>query len=34
MDIRIQIEAAARVWQVMRRHHALNPQMRRTEVYT
>ena len=34
MDIRIQIEAAIRVWQVMRRHHALNPQMRRTEVYT
>jgi dolichol-phosphate mannosyltransferase len=34
MDIRIQVEAALRVWQVMRRHHALNPQMRRTEVYT
>jgi dolichol-phosphate mannosyltransferase len=34
MDIRIQLEAALRVWQVMRRHHALNPQMRRTEVYT
>jgi len=34
MDIRIQLEAALRVWQVMRRHHALNPEMRRTEVYT
>jgi dolichol-phosphate mannosyltransferase len=33
MDIRIQLEAALRVWQVMRRHHALNPQMRRTEAY-
>lgn len=33
MDIRIQLEAAIRVWQVMRRHHALNPQMRRTEAY-
>ncbi|MBZ0287950.1 MAG: polyprenol monophosphomannose synthase, partial [Anaerolineae bacterium] len=34
MDVRIQMEAALRVWQVMRRHHALNPAMRRTEVYT
>jgi len=34
MDIRIQLEAALRVWQVMRRHRALTPQMRRTEAYT
>lgn len=33
MDLRIQIEAAARVWQVMRRHRALNPEMRRTQAY-
>ena len=34
MDARIQIEAALRVWQVMYRHHALNPQMRRSQVVT
>ncbi len=34
MDIRIQLEAALRVWQVKQRHHTLNPQMRRTEAYT
>lgn len=34
MDMRITLEASLRVWQVMHRHHALNPQMRRTEVYT
>ncbi len=33
MDIRIQIEAAARVWQVMWRHHTLTPQSRRTTAY-
>ncbi len=33
MDIRIQVEAALRVFQVMYRHHALNPQMRRSQVY-
>jgi dolichol-phosphate mannosyltransferase len=34
MDIRIQIEAAVRVWQVMQRHRSLTPQMRRTTAYT
>jgi len=34
MSFMIQIEAAARVWQVMQRHHRLNPQMRRTQVYS
>lgn len=34
MDIRIQIEAAARVWQVMMRHRNLTPQSRRTKAYT
>lgn len=34
MDIRIQIEAAIRVWQVMWRHHNLTPQSRRTKAYT
>ncbi len=34
MDIRIQIEAALRVWEVMRRHHNLTPKARRTTVYT
>ncbi|HEX2906806.1 MAG TPA: polyprenol monophosphomannose synthase [Phototrophicaceae bacterium] len=34
MDIRIQIEAAMRVWQVMLRHRALNPQNRRTQAYS
>jgi dolichol-phosphate mannosyltransferase len=33
MDMRITLEASLRVWQVMLRHHALNPHMRRTEVY-
>lgn len=33
MDIRIQIEAALRVWQVRARHSSLNPSMRRTQVY-
>jgi dolichol-phosphate mannosyltransferase len=33
MDLRIQLEAALRVWEVMRRHHTLNPAMRRTELY-
>jgi len=34
MDMRITLEAALRVWQVMHRHRALKPEMRRTEVYT
>jgi dolichol-phosphate mannosyltransferase len=34
MDLRIQLEAAIRVWQVMARHHSLNRAMRRTEVYS
>lgn len=34
MDARIQIEAALRVWQVMLRHRALNPNMRRTQLYS
>jgi dolichol-phosphate mannosyltransferase len=34
MSARIQIEAAIRVFQVMMRHRTLNPQMRRTEVYS
>ncbi|NWG16014.1 MAG: polyprenol monophosphomannose synthase [Chloroflexi bacterium] len=34
MDIRIQLEAALRVWQVMARHRNLNPQNRRTKAYT
>lgn len=34
MDFRIQIEAALRVWEVMRRHHNLTPNARRTTVYT
>jgi dolichol-phosphate mannosyltransferase len=33
MDLRIQLEAALRVWQVLLRHHALTPKMRRTEAY-
>ncbi len=33
MDVRIQLEAALRVWQVMARHHALTPTHRRTELY-
>jgi dolichol-phosphate mannosyltransferase len=34
MDARIQLEAAARVWQLLQRHHALKPDMRRTQVYS
>lgn len=33
MSMRIQLEAALRVWQVRARHHALNPGMRRTAPY-
>jgi len=32
MDIRIQIEAALRVWQVRQRHRNLTPQMRQTQL--
>jgi dolichol-phosphate mannosyltransferase len=32
MDIRIQIEAALRVWQVRQRHRNLTPQMRETQL--
>jgi dolichol-phosphate mannosyltransferase len=32
MDIRIQIEAAMRVWQVRQRHRNLTPQMRQTQM--
>ncbi len=34
MDTNIAAEAALRVWQVMYRHHGLNPQMRRKEAYS
>ena len=34
MDLRIQLEAALRVWQVLLRHRALKPTMRRTEAYS
>jgi dolichol-phosphate mannosyltransferase len=34
MDAHIQLEAAARVWQLLQRHHALKPDMRRTQVYS
>lgn len=34
MDLRIQLEAALRVWQVMARHRGLNPTRRRTAVYS
>jgi dolichol-phosphate mannosyltransferase len=34
MDANIAIEAALRTWQVMFRHHGLNPSMRRTQAYT
>jgi dolichol-phosphate mannosyltransferase len=34
MSMRIQVEAALRVWQVMARHHALKPELRRTQVYS
>lgn len=33
MDTRIAIEAAVRVWQMMRRHYHLNPTQRRMTVY-
>jgi dolichol-phosphate mannosyltransferase len=33
MDMKIQLEAAARVWQIWWRHRHLNPTMRRTEPY-
>lgn len=33
MDLRIQLEAAVRVWQVMARHRGLHPRDRRTESY-
>jgi|FLYN01.1.fsa_nt_gi dolichol-phosphate mannosyltransferase len=34
MNVRIQLEAAFRLWQIVYRHHALNPHMRRTEAYS
>jgi dolichol-phosphate mannosyltransferase len=34
MDIRITLEAALRVWQLLLRHRGLKPEMRRTEAYT
>lgn len=34
MGMKIQFEAATRVWQVRQRHHGLNDQMRRTTAYT
>lgn len=34
MDLRTQLEAAVRVWQVMMRNRSLTPQMRRTKAYT
>jgi dolichol-phosphate mannosyltransferase len=34
MDMRIQIEAAIRVWQIWWRHRKLNPSMRRTQPYS
>jgi dolichol-phosphate mannosyltransferase len=33
MDSRVALEAALRVWEIRRRHHNLNPLMRREEVY-
>ena len=33
MDVKIQIEAAFRLWQIVYRHHMLKPEMRRTEAY-
>jgi dolichol-phosphate mannosyltransferase len=33
MDVRIPLEAAVRVWQMMARHRSLNPRKRRTEMY-
>ncbi len=34
MDTNIAVEAAVRTWQVMLRHHSLNPKMRAQEVYS
>ncbi len=34
MDLRIQLEAAMRVWQIMKAHGDLTPQMRRTQAYS
>jgi len=34
MDLRIQIEAALRVWQVLARYRSLTPNARRTEAYS
>jgi len=34
MDVRIPLEAAIRVWQMIVRHRGLNPRKRRTEMYT
>ncbi|HYO87736.1 MAG TPA: polyprenol monophosphomannose synthase [Candidatus Limnocylindrales bacterium] len=34
MNMRIQLEAAVRVWQIWSRHHRLNPSMRRSEPYS
>lgn len=34
MDMRIQLEAASRVWQIWSQHRKLKPTMRRTEPYT
>lgn len=33
MDVRIPLEAAIRVWQMIARHRSLNPRKRRTEMY-
>ncbi len=33
MDVRIQMEAALRVWEVRQRHHDLSPEKRRTTAY-
>ncbi len=33
MDVRIPLEAAVRVWQMIARHRSLNPRKRRTEMY-
>jgi dolichol-phosphate mannosyltransferase len=34
MDMRIQMEAAVRVWQIWWRHRKLDPSMRRAQPYT
>lgn len=34
MDVRIQLEAAARVWQLVTRHRRLKPEMRRQKAYS